>query len=191
MTILRKALLGGAALAVMTTGAQADELTALKAQLEALQNRVDTMEAAPASWKARACSRLSAARPGNTWDVVPSQDAASTNKDSGFTVAVTPTADMPAPVAEVTVYGYVGAHLHYAFDGVHGEGNSFSVSTLANTGGDHISLTAQQSRFGIKSKIDTAIGQIRTQIEADFNNLVAATLVRSRSVCVTQLVTGT
>jgi hypothetical protein len=48
MTILRKALLGGAALAVMTTGAQADELTALKAQLEALQNRVDTMEAAPA-----------------------------------------------------------------------------------------------------------------------------------------------
>jgi hypothetical protein len=62
MTILRKALLGGAALAVMTTGAQADELTALKAQLEALQNRVDTMEAAPASWKARACSRLSAAR---------------------------------------------------------------------------------------------------------------------------------
>jgi hypothetical protein len=76
---------------------------------------------------------------------------------------------MPAPVAEVTVYGYVGAHLHYAFDGQHGAGNSFSVSTLANTGGDHISLTAKQSRFGIKSKIDTAIGQIRTQIEADFN----------------------
>jgi hypothetical protein len=47
----------------------------------------------------------------------------------------------------------------------HGDGNSFSVSTLANTGGDHISLTAKQSRFGIKSKIDTAIGQIRTQIE--------------------------
>jgi hypothetical protein len=168
MTILRKALLGGAALAVMTTGAQADELTALKAQLEALQNRVDTMEAAPANLEGKSLLTFERGQASNTWDVVASKDAASTNKDSGFTVAVTPTADMPAPVAEVTVYGYVGAHLHYAFDGRHGEGNSFSVSTLANTGGDHISLTAQQSRFGIKSKIDTAIGQIRTQIEADF-----------------------
>jgi hypothetical protein len=169
MTILRKALLGGAALAVMTTGAQADELTALKAQLEALQNRVDTMESAPASYEGKSLLTFERGQASNTWDVVASKDAASTNKDSGFTVAVTPTADMPAPVAEVTVYGYVGAHLHYAFDGAHGAGNSFSVSTLANTGGDHISLTAKQSRFGIKSKIDTAIGQIRTQIEADFN----------------------
>jgi hypothetical protein len=168
MTILRKALLGGAALAVMTTGAQADELTALKAQLEALQNRVDTMEAAPANLEGKSLLTFERGQGGNTWDVVSSLDAASTNKDSGFTVAVTPTADMPAPVAEVTVYGYVGAHLHYAFDGEHGEGNSFSVSTLANSGGDHISLTAQQSRFGIKSKIDTAVGQIRTQIEIDF-----------------------
>ena len=168
MTILRKALLGGAALAVMTTGAQADELTALKAQLEALQNRVDTMESAPASYEGKSLLTFERGQASNTWDVVASKDAASTNKDSGFTVAVTPTADMPAPVAEVTVYGYVGAHLHYAFDGRHGEGNSFSVSTLSNDGGDHISLTAQQSRFGIKSKIDTAIGQIRTQIEADF-----------------------
>jgi hypothetical protein len=168
MTILRKALLGGAALAVMTTGAQADELTALKAQLEALQNRVDTMEAAPANLEGKSLLTFERGQGGNTWDVVSSLDAASTNKDSGFTVAVTPTADMPAPVAEVTVYGYVGAHLHYAFDGKHGEGNSFSVSTLANSGGDHISLTAQQSRFGIKSKIDTAVGQIRTQIEIDF-----------------------
>jgi hypothetical protein len=168
MTILRKALLGGAALAVMTTGAQADELTALKAQLEALQNRVDTMEAAPANLEGKSLLTFERGQGGNTWDVVSSRDAASTNKDSGFTVAVTPTADMPAPVAEVTVYGYVGAHLHYAFDGRHDEGNSFSVSTLANADGDHISMTAQQSRFGIKSKIDTAIGQIRTQIEADF-----------------------
>jgi hypothetical protein len=117
MTILRKALLGGAALAVMTTGAQADELTALKAQLEALQNRVDTMESAPASYEGKSLLTFERGQASNTWDVVASKDAASTNKDSGFTVAVTPTADMPAPVAEVTVYGYVGAHLHYAFDG--------------------------------------------------------------------------
>ncbi len=41
---LRQALLGGAALSVLATGAQADELTALKAQLEALQSRVNQLE---------------------------------------------------------------------------------------------------------------------------------------------------
>ena len=40
--MLRKALLGGAALAVMTTGAAADELATLKAQLAALQSQVDS-----------------------------------------------------------------------------------------------------------------------------------------------------
>jgi acetylornithine/succinyldiaminopimelate/putrescine aminotransferase len=45
---LRQALLGGAALSVLATGAQADELTALKAQLEALQSRVNQLETQPA-----------------------------------------------------------------------------------------------------------------------------------------------
>ena len=45
---LRHALLGGVALSVASTGAQADELSALKAQLEALQSRVNQLESAPA-----------------------------------------------------------------------------------------------------------------------------------------------
>jgi len=45
---LRRALLGGVALSVMAAGAQADELSALKAQLEALQARVNTLESQPA-----------------------------------------------------------------------------------------------------------------------------------------------
>ena len=45
---LRRALLGGVALTVMASGAQADELAALKAQLEALQSRVNTLETQPA-----------------------------------------------------------------------------------------------------------------------------------------------
>ena len=44
---IRRALLSGVALSVMATGAQADELSALKAQLEALQSRVNTLEAQP------------------------------------------------------------------------------------------------------------------------------------------------
>jgi hypothetical protein len=132
MTILRKALLGGAALAVMVTGAQADELSTLKAQLEALQSRVDTMESAPSSLDGRSLLTFERGQGTNNWGVTPAREVASMTDDNGFTIGITPTADMPAPVAEVTVYGYVAAHLHYAFDGTHGAANSFSVSTLAN-----------------------------------------------------------
>src|SRR6185436_18146606 len=46
---LRRVLLGGVALTVAgTAGARADELSDLKAQLEALQSRVNTMEQQPA-----------------------------------------------------------------------------------------------------------------------------------------------
>jgi hypothetical protein len=45
---LRRALLGGVALSVISTGAQADDLDALKVQIEALQNRVNELETQPA-----------------------------------------------------------------------------------------------------------------------------------------------
>src|SRR5690349_2240246 len=48
MNSLRIALLTGAALAVSAAGAQADDLSALKAQIESLNARVASMEAAPA-----------------------------------------------------------------------------------------------------------------------------------------------
>lgn len=165
-------LMAGAALAVLPTAAQADELSALKAQLEALQSRVDTMQAAPVNLEGKSLLTFERGQASNTWDTVAARDAANTNADTGFTIAVTPTADMPAPVAEVTVYGYVQAHVAYDFDTAHGDAYSFDISTLdgnvQNDTGDHISLSAARSRFGIKSKIDTAIGQLRTKIELDF-----------------------
>jgi len=182
--MLRKALLGGAALAVMTTGAAADELATLKAQLAALQTQVDQIQAQPAQVAPNGLGSISYDRGlgSNTWGATPAQEVANTNSDNGFTVAITPTADLPAPVAEITVYGYVAAHIAYDFDESHGDANSFSSSTVGNGGGDHISLTAKQSRFGIKSKIDTSIGQIRTQIEGDFlsGGRQGSTLFRAR-----------
>lgn len=166
--MLRKALLGGAALAVMTTGAAADELATLKAQLAALQSQVDTIQSAPAQAPAGSSMlRYERGLGGNTWGLDAVKDSANVHDGGGFTISVTPTADLPAPVAEVTVYGYAAGHVAYDFDGNHGVANSFSTSTVGNDSGDHISLTHQQSRFGIKSKIDTAVGQIRTQLEFD------------------------
>ncbi len=95
----------------MASGAQADELAALKAQLEALQSRVNTLEAqpAPAAQLPPGASFVTFER-GSRMDFVapvPVKDRINTNDDAGFTIAITPTADMPAPVAEIVVYGYV------------------------------------------------------------------------------------
>ena len=171
---LRRALLGGAALGVMATGVQADELAALKAQLEALQTRVNTLESQPAPAAPAGANYItfergqgSLANWGNDL-----KDRAGNNADTGFTVAITPTADMPAPVAEIVVYGYVKGDVIFDTNGMTNK-YSFSLQSLApgwadNNDDDYTNIAAFQSRFGIKSKVDTAVGQVRSRIEGDF-----------------------
>ncbi|MFW6077686.1 MAG: porin [Hyphomicrobiales bacterium] len=169
---LRHALLGSVALGVMATGAQADELSELKAQLEGLQNRVDQIEqqpsqaALPEGASFLTLNRGSAELP--NYGTQAAREASNTPSDRGFTIAVTPTADLPAPVAEVVVYGFVKGDVIYDFDGI--DADAFNVGALWSRGDkdEHIRLHANQSRFGIRSRTDTAIGQIRTQIEGDF-----------------------
>ncbi len=164
---LRRALLGGVALSVMAAGAQADELSALKAQLESLQSRVNTLESQPAqTTMPEGASLITFNRgQGSLANFGPTHEPA----DRGFTVNITPTADMPAPVAEITVYGYVKGDVIY--DTKYDSGYTFCGGSCLfsnpKTNG-HIRLTAKQSRFGIKSKVDTAVGQIRTVVEGDF-----------------------
>ncbi|WP_137389766.1 DcaP family trimeric outer membrane transporter [Rhodoligotrophos defluvii] len=164
-----RVLLGGVALAVLSTGAQADELSQLKAQLEALQAQVNQLEARPAaptlpegaSWitfrrGTEATADWNTARAG---DYIPSS--------SGVTIAITPSADLPAPVHEVTISGYVKGDVIYDFD--QDLGDLFSYTAInGRDDQEHIRLHARQTRFNIKSKSDTAIGQIRTLIEGDF-----------------------
>ncbi|MET0482921.1 MAG: hypothetical protein ABWZ27_08420, partial [Aestuariivirgaceae bacterium] len=128
---LRRALLGGVALTVMaSSGARADELADLKAQLEALQSRVNTLEQQPAQQASNlppGASFLTFER-GSRMDFVQqdkASDRVNQNDDAGFTIAITPTADMPAPVAEIVVYGYVKGDVIYD---VTGNFNKFSFS---------------------------------------------------------------
>src|SRR5262245_65085899 len=100
----------------------------------------------------------------------PVRDRVNQNDAAGFTIAITPAADMPAPVAEIVVYGYVKGDVIYDVDG---NFNKFSFSMPGQDRFDRnddefVFLHANQSRFGIKSKVDTAVGQIRTRIEMDF-----------------------
>ena len=67
----------------------------------------------------------------------------------------------------MTVSGYVKGD--FIFDTQQDLGDSFAASAIS--GGDnreHVRLHARQSRFRIKSKSDTAVGQVRTLIEGDF-----------------------
>ena len=170
---LRRVLLAGVALGLIATGAEGDELSALKTQLETLQNRVNQLESTPAT---------------NTPSGLPQSDGLITfhrgsdigwdqstharpqeyiPEDRGFTIAITPSADLPAPVHEVSVSGYVKGD--FIYDTHQDLGDSFGVGSI--TGGDdreHVRLHSKQSRFRVKSKSDTDVGQVRTLIEGDF-----------------------
>ncbi len=170
---LRRALLGGAALSVVATGAQADELSALKAQLEGLQNRVNQLETTPAtnspSGVPQSGGLITFHRGSDIgWDQsTHARPQEYIPEDRGFTIAITPSADLPAPVHEVTVSGYVKGD--FIYDTHQDLGDSFSAAAI--TGGNSRAdarLHARQSRFRIKSKSDTAVGQVRTLIEGDF-----------------------
>ena len=171
---LRRALLGGAALSVVATGAQADELSALKAQLEALQSRVNQLESTPPATNApsgvpQSDGLITFHRGSDVgWDQsTHARPQEYIPEDRGFTIAITPSADLPAPVHEVTVSGYVKGD--FIYDTNNDVGDSFSAGAIAG-GQDvpHARLHARQSRFRIKSKSDTAVGQVRTLIEGDF-----------------------
>jgi len=174
-TWLRRALLSGVSLCVLSAAAWGDELSDLKAQLEALQGRVSELERQPMATSApgEGASLLTVSRGQGSFarsDGLSRARRDDIPEDRGFTISVTPTADIPAPVAEVTVYGYVKGDVIYDFD-KHDTGDTFYVPNIWSMSGRNdagVRLHAKQSRFGIRSKVDTAVGQVRTMIEADF-----------------------
>ena len=173
-TWIRRTLLGGVALGVTATGAQADELSALKAQLEGLQSRVNQLESSATTSAAptgmpQSDSWITFHRGSDIgWDQkTHARPQEYIPEDRGFTIAITPTADLPAPVHEVTVSGYIKGDV--IFDTHQNLGDTFSAGNITG-GGDreHVRLHARQSRFRIKSRSDTSVGQVRTLIEGDF-----------------------
>ncbi len=172
---LRSALLGGVAISVMATGAtvaQADELSDLKTQLEALQSRVNTIETTPKAVPPEGTSVLTISKGQGSlanWGQESRRDAANYNPDRGYTIAINPTADLPAPVTEITVYGYAKLDFTWANETQSSFQRTFDMSQANGTNeGNRWAAHAAQTRFGIKAKTDTAIGQIRAVIEGDF-----------------------
>ncbi len=174
---LRSALLGGVAVSVMAVGvagaqAQTNELSDLKAQLEALQSRVNTMETAPAAQLPTGTSVMTVAKGSGSngdWGNESRTDAVNNNAGRGYTVSISPTADLPAPVTEITVYGYAKLDFTWANETQSAYQRVFDMTQANGTNeGNRWAAHASQTRFGIKAKSDTAIGQIRAVIEGDF-----------------------
>jgi hypothetical protein len=143
MKMMKWALLGGAAVAVTATAARADELGALKAQIEGLQSRVTQLEAQPQTSMPSGYSLLSIRDgQGNFAGATPERASDRIHEDSGFTVSVVPTADA-APAAEVSVSGEIRTALLYT---------DFQDD-------DNADLNIR-ARLFIRGKADTAVGEV-------------------------------
>jgi len=165
MKMMKWALLGGAAFAVMSTSAQADELTALKAQLETLQARVSQLEAQPAASMPSGFSLLSI-RDGSNGTVVPERQSDKVDPDSGITLSVLPAADV-APTAEISVSGEIRTLLIYNDRGFF-DGNDF-LEGEEGDGNGHLDVRVR-GRLVVNGKVDTAVGEVGAHIRLQGGN---------------------
>jgi len=160
MKMTKWALLAGAALAVTATAARADDLSALKAQIEALQSRVSQLEAQPQAAMPSGYSLMAIRDGQGTYEgVLPERNADMVRDSSGFTLSVLPTADA-APAAEVSVSGEIRTALIYTDDSLefnddfNGPGaDDFDESE------DNLDVKVR-GRIFIKGKADTAVGEV-------------------------------
>jgi hypothetical protein len=158
----------------MATGAQADELAALKAQLEALQARVSQLESQPALPALPPGTKLLTAQRGQgTYALnLPRRAREDMSDNKGYTIAVTPTADMPAPVSEVTVTGEIrvlALFNDYEVDGSTIDVNLDNVDDSFEESGyesDDFDLVSR-GRLVITGRTETAIGEIGGQIRVE------------------------
>jgi len=172
MKMMKWALLGGAAFAVLSTSAQADELTALKAQLDALQARVTELEAQPATSMPSGYSLLSM-RDGGAVAPVPESRRDYIDPSSGVTFSVLPSADV-APAAEVSVSAEIRTLLVYDDNGF---SNDFRIHVFEDgtaefiRSGDDGHLDVQvRGRLVAQGKVDTAVGEVGARIRLQGGN---------------------
>ncbi|PZF76261.1 hypothetical protein DK847_13775 [Aestuariivirga litoralis] len=172
---MKMALLAGAAVAVSAAAAHADELTDLKAQVEALNARVAAMETAPSvptGYQLLAISKGEAMQvPGLT----ESAREQFTEGKNATIISVMPTADAPAGTT-ISWSGYVRAAIIYA--GAEGDatlkrsyaGTVYSKFTISGSSDDDWDVKAR-GQLRVVATTDTAVGEVGVELKmrADFN----------------------
>ena len=177
MKMTKMALLAGAALAVTTAGAQADDLEALKAQIETLNARVAAMETAPSVPAGYQLIAVSKGELQQTPGLHMSARERALFGNRSTVISVLPTADAPAG-ATISWSGYARAGLVYENESVDQEliddGDVLSTSDFADlnadTEEDDIDVEAR-GEIRVKASTDTAVGEVGVDIRlrGDFN----------------------
>lgn len=143
MKTITSILLAGTAIAFGIANAHANDLAALKAEIEALQTRVSGLEAGPRAALPSGYSLLSIRDGQADFRVFrPEGQDDEVRADAGFTLSVVPTADA-APQAEVSVSGEIRTSLMYT---------DFED-------GDNVDV-AIRARLMVKGQADTAVGKV-------------------------------
>jgi hypothetical protein len=150
MNILKIALLGTAAVAAVSVSARADNLSDLKAQIETLNARVATLEAAPAvpaGYSMVAFTQDAA-------PVIPGMTPLRNASPTAHYITIMPTADAPAAATTVVSWsGYTRAALAY---------RNWSVAAGA-TNDTGVDIRAKAG-LSVSGKTDTAVGEIGVNI---------------------------
>ena len=134
MKFLKIALLGTAAFAAVSASAKADQLADLKAQIETLNSRVATLEAAPSI-------------PAGYSMVAFSRDG------DDHVISIMPTADAPAAAeTKITWSGNVRAGVFALYDSSAAVGKQYSADVWA------------EARMKVVAKTDTAVGEVGVSI---------------------------
>jgi hypothetical protein len=148
MKMIKMALLGGAALAVTSAGAYADDLDALKAQIESLNARVAAMEAAPAIPAGYSLLTVSEGEQ----IAVPGLETLRKDRlaegSKATIISVLPTADAPAGT-EISWSGYARAAIVY-YD--------------VQGGGDADWDVYARGQIKVTGKTDTAVGEVGARV---------------------------
>jgi hypothetical protein len=159
MNMMKIALLGTAALAAVSVSARADNLSDLKAQIEALNARVLAVETAPAVPAGFALMTVGKADA----IVIPGLESDKGYGKTATQIGIMPTADVDAPASTVIQWsGFVRAALTYS-DGYLDDG----LPVATDTRGDDIQSFDVTSRAEIKvvGKTDTAVGEVGASVK--------------------------
>ena len=169
MKTMKMALLAGAAVAVSAAAAHADELSDMKAQIEALNARVASMETAPsvpAGYQLLAVSKGEAMQVPGMGD----SDRDRVTNERATIISVMPTADAPAGTT-ISWSGYVNAAVVYA-----GQEDDWTAKSKDANGDSLDKLTGSSNTdddWDVKSRgqlrvvasTDTAVGEVGVELK--------------------------
>ena len=157
MNAIKIALLGTAALAAVSVSARADDLSDLKAQIEALNGRISQLEATPsvpAGYQLLSVSKGPAI-------VVPSRDVDNGYGATATNIGILPTADVPAST-NIQWVGFARAALVYSntrWSGSLPLAVAPAVNGTLPAGGKDFDIFAR-GQVKVTGTTDTAVGEV-------------------------------